>query len=194
MCRVLVPKSSSVKLLLGVGCLSIPIVVLVLLFMLLPSIKPFILSTSMFDGFFPSGEYHFTITNSANEPISGAKLSIFETSTQNPAFGYPIDNYDIGEELVSNEAGLIITVHRPRGFEFGGACQQFLVIFTLYCDETPKFDFVITADGYQPIRFSDEVIYKLAYSGNEKGTTSVILDNGQKTQIPVFELVYVLKR
>ena len=187
-------ESSVAKLFLGIGCLCIPAVVLVLTLILLPSTRPVLFSTSTFDGFFPSGEFRFKITNNANEPLKGASLSIFEGGSQNSAFEYPIDNYSTERDLISDESGLIIAIHKPRGFEFGGACQHFLIVFVLRCDETPKYYFVITADGYKTIRFSDEVIYDLARNRDVIGTRKVTLENGQEEEIPVFELVYVLEK
>jgi hypothetical protein len=141
---------------------------------------------------FPAGEYHLRITNKMNKPIQGARLQIYESETQDPAFEYPVDNYRSDAALLSDEAGLMIVIHKPRGFEFGGSCQHFLIVFTK-CDKTPHYDFVISADGYKTIRFSDEVIYNLDRTRDATGSSKVILENGQKEEIPIFELVYVLK-
>jgi hypothetical protein len=185
-------KSDVTKLFLGIGCLGISVFVLVISLVFLPSARSLLISTSTFDGFFPSGEYHFNITNSENEPVKGASLKVYEGETQNPAFEYPIDNYHSDTDLFSDESGLIIAIHRPRGFEFGGSCQHFLIVFTR-CDETPKYDFVITADGYKTVKFSDEVIYELDHIRDAIGTSKVVLENGQEEEIPIFELVYVLE-
>ena len=151
-------KSIIAKLLLGIGCLVTPLLVVILAFLLLPSVRPLIFSMSTFDGAFPAGEYHFVITNKENKPVVGAQMQVFKAGTQRPAFGYPIDNYLSNRDLISNEAGLIIAIHKSRGLEVGGGCVQFLIVFKK-CSEIPRYDLVITADGYKPIQFSDDVIY-----------------------------------
>ena len=185
-------KSGVTKLFVGIGCLCIPAFILVLLLSFLPFTRPLLFSTSTFDGFFPSGEYHFKITNKMNKPIKGANLQVYEGETQNPAFEYPVDNYLSDTALLSDELGLIIVIHKPRGFEFGGSCQHFLIVFTK-CDKTPHYDFVITADGYKTVQFSDEVFYDLDRTRDATGMSNVVLENGQEEEIPVFELVYVLE-
>ena len=185
-------KFGVTKLVMSVGCLCIPAFLLILVLGFSPSARFLFYSTSTFDGFFPAGEYHFKIMNGVNEPIQGASLKVFEEGTLQPAFRYPIDNYLSEDDLTSDGAGLIIAIHRPRGFEFGGSCTHFLVVFTK-CDKTPRYEFTITADGYQTIRFSDEVIYDLDHTQDVVGTTIVVLENGQEEEIPVFEIGYVLK-
>src|ERR1700752_495917 len=185
-------KSSVPKLFFGIGCLCIPVFVLVLVLSLLPPTRPLLFSTSTFDGFFPAGEYHFKITDKMNEPIQGARLQVYEGGTQTPAFEYPVDNYLLDTTLLSDESGLIVAIHKPRGFEFGGSCQHFLLVFTK-CDKTPDYDFVIAADGYKTIKFSDEVIYDLDRTHDVIGMSKVVLENGQEEEIPVFELHYVLE-
>lgn len=180
-------KSIAAKHLLTGGCLSLPIFMAVLALVFLPTIKAS--TTGAWDGFFPSGEYHIKIINQAHEPIQGAKLSIFANGTQIPAFEYPIDNYTKSNELISNELGLIIATHRSRGFEFGGTCN-----FLIFCTERPKYDFLITADGYNSIQFSDDIIYKLDSNSDVIGKSKVILDNSQEQEISVFELIYVLEK
>ncbi len=186
-------KSNITKLLIGLDCLSIPVLILIFTFLLVPSIRPFLFSRGLWDGFFPSGEYHIKITNQANEPVEGAILNVFEGGTQKPAFEYPIDNYVSDNDLKSNELGLIIALHRPRGFEFGGTCWAFLV-FIQKCTDGPRYDFEITADGYKTVKYSEAILYIPVYSNMDNATTSVILDNGQEAELPIFEINIVLKK
>lgn len=185
--------SKTAKVLAGIGCLFVPILLFFMALLLFPSLRFLLITESMFDGFFPSGEYRLRITNESDEPVNGARLSIYKGNTQQLAFGYPIDNYGTEGDLISDESGWIVALHKPRGFEFGGTCRHFLLI-PVSCDATPHFNFLLTANGYRTMRFSEDDFFYPNPAREAIGTTSITLDNGQEEEIPVYELLYEMKK
>jgi hypothetical protein len=147
----------------------------------------------LWDGMFPSGEYHLKIQDKNGRPINGATLKIFEGGTKNVAFEYPIDNYLSEGSLVSNEQGVIVVLHKPRGFEFGGTCWSLYWVFPR-CSDGPEFDFQISADGYKSINFSTHDLFEPAYNDRQIGYTTIELESGESLRIPVFELMFTLER
>jgi hypothetical protein len=147
----------------------------------------------LWDGMFPSGEYHLKIQDKSGRPINGATLKVFEGGTKNVAFEYPIDNYLSEGGLVSNEQGVIVVLHKPRGFEFGGTCWNLYWVFAM-CSDGPEFDFQISADGYETIKFSTTDFFEPAYHNRSSGNTTVTLERGENVQIQIYELVFTLEK
>ena len=149
--------------------------------------------TGVWDGMFPAGEYHLKVQNENGIPISGAILNAFEDGTENLAFEYPLDNYSTEGDLISDEQGAIVVLHKPRGFEFGGSCWNLFWVYPI-CSDSPKFDFQISADGYKTIKFTTDELFAPAYDDRSNGKTTVTLENGENLQISVYELTFILKR
>lgn len=147
----------------------------------------------VWDGMFPAGEYQLRIQDENGTPIKGAILNVFEMGTNNFAFEYPIDNYVSEGDLVSDEQGIIVALHKPRGFEFGGTCWDLYWVFPV-CSDGPEFDFQISADGYQSIHFSTNDLFEPAYNDRHVGNTTIELGSGESLRIPVFELMFTLER
>ena len=147
----------------------------------------------LWDGMFPSGEYHLKIQDKSGRPINGATLKVFEGGTKNVAFEYPIDNYLSEGDLVSNKQGVIVVLHKPQGFEFGGTCWSLYWVFPM-CSNGPEFDFQISADGYKSINFSANDLFEPAYNDRNVGYTTIELESGESLRIPVFELMFTLER
>lgn len=150
-------------------------------------------TTGLWDGAFPPGEYHLKIENELGDPIEGASLSIFDGGTKNFAFEYPIDNFLSAGNLISNEQGIIIALHRPRGFEFGGSCLYILWIIPM-CSGSPEFNGQISAEGYRTIKFSLQELFDLAYNESSIGTSFVLLENGEIAEMPIYEKTFTLKK
>ena len=144
------------------------------------------------DGMYPSGEYHLKIENELGYPIKGATLSVFD-ETENFALEYPIDNYLSADDLISDEQGVIVALHRPRGFEFGGSCLYAFWIFPM-CSGSPKYEGQISAEGYKTIIFSLQRLFDVAYNGEEIGTASVLLEIDETVEIPIYEIYFTLKK
>ena len=147
----------------------------------------------VWDGMFPSGAYQLKIQDENGRPIKGASLNVFETGTNNFAFEYPIDNYLSEGDLISDEQGIIVGLHKPRGFEFGGACWSLFWMFPM-CSDGPEFDFQISADSYKSINFSTNDLFEPAYEDRHVGNTTIKLESGESLRIPVFELMFTLER
>ena len=153
----------------------------------------FMTSMGIWDGLYPAGEYRLKIQDENGTPINGATLNVLEGRTKNVAFEYPIDNYFSEGDLVSDEQGVIVALHKPRGFEFGGTCWNLFWIFPV-CSDGPEFDFQISAAGYKSIKFSTDDLFEPAYNGRSSGNTKVELANGESLRIPVYELMFTLER
>ena len=147
----------------------------------------------LWDGMFPSGEYHLRIQDESGMPVQGAILQVFEGGTKNAAFEYPIDNYVSVGNLISDEHGVIVALHKPSGFEFGGSCWNVFWIFPI-CSGGPEYDFQISADGYETIKFSTKDLFEPAYHDRSSGNTTVRLERGENVQIPIYELVFTLEK
>lgn len=172
-----------------IGCfvfLTLFLCLLICLFLIMSTT-----TTGMWDGAFPPGEYHLKIENEQGDPVEGARLSIFD-ETKNFAFEYPIDNYLSDGNLISDKQGIIVALHLPRGFEFGGSCFNILWVIPI-CSGSPEFDGQISADGYQSIRFSLQELFDLAYDEKSIGTTSVVLEIGETVELPIYEKIFILK-
>jgi len=117
---------------------------------------------------------------------------VLEGGTKNPAFEYPIDNHFSEGDLISNEHGVIVALHKPRGFEFGGGVWYLFWVFPIYSDE-PEFDFQIAANDYKTINFTTEDLFEPAYNDESSGNTTIMLDNGENVRIPVYELIFTLE-
>ena len=147
----------------------------------------------LWDGMFPSGEYRLRIQAENGMPVQGAILQVFEGGTKNAAFEYPIDNYVSVGNLISDEHGVIVALHTPGGFEFGGTCWNAFWIFPV-CSGGPEYDFQISADGYETIKFSTTDLFEPAYHDRSSGNTTVTLERGENVQIPIYELVFTLEK
>jgi len=147
----------------------------------------------IWDGLFPPGEYHLQVQNEAGDPIEGAALKVFDAITKDLAFGYPIDNYLSNSHLASNEQGVIVVLHKPGGIEFGGTCWNLFWIFPI-CSSSPEYEGEISADGYQTTRFSLDKLFDLAYRKKAVGSTSVTLEHGKIVEMPIYEIIFTLKK
>ena len=148
---------------------------------------------SVWDGLYPSGEYHLKIKNEKGEPVKGALFSVFHGDTKEYAFNYPFDNYLTNQEIVSDDSGVIVILHKPVGFEFGGPCWQLFFLFPI-CSGGPNYDFQISADGYKTVNFSVQIIFDLAYNTEEKGSASVLLENNEEIELPIYETTITLDK
>jgi hypothetical protein len=143
----------------------------------------------VWDGAFPSGEYHLRIQSEGGVPIEAAILNIYHGRTQ--AFKYPFDNYLSENSLVSNKKGEIVITHASRGFEFGGT--SWLLFWAIPIDMgSPKFNCEIIASGYQALEFSVQQIFETAYK-NENAPMKTVQINGEEVELKVFEQSVVLK-
>ena len=155
----------------------------------------------LWDGSFPSGEFHLSIQDEFGHPIEGATLNVFHRGTQNPAFEYPLNNYLLLNSLTSDENGMIIALHKPRGLEFSGYSWRLFWLIPM-ATGTPDFDFEISAKGYKTFRSSLSTIFEIAYNNYENAPTKTIQVNGYENGAPqlfdveirIFEKTIILKK
>jgi len=177
--------------LLKIGCWTTAFFVFTVVIVVWGLLAP--TSTGVWDGAFPPGEFHIVIEDPDGKPIPGAVFHVFGRGNS-LAYDYPIDNHSSSHELVSNEQGIIVALHKPQGIEFGGGCY---VYFWFYekCSEGPEYFGQITADGYHDKDFSiNELIFKPAYEEKTESVNSIVLENGEELEIPVYTITIVLEK
>ncbi|MCB9134490.1 MAG: hypothetical protein H6636_03630 [Anaerolineales bacterium] len=183
-------KKRAVPRLLKLGCWTTTFLGLILVIVVWGLRNP--TRTGVWDGAFPEGEFHLIIENVEGKPIPGAVLHIFGSGTT-PAYSYPFDNYDSENELVSNEQGIIVALHKYQGMEFGGGCYEYLWFYEK-CTGGPEYFGKITADGYQVKDFSiNELIFQSAYEEVVARINAPALENGGEDQMPMYEIDIVLE-
>lgn len=149
-------------------------------------------SSGMWDGAFPSGEFHILIKNADGQPIPGAVLNVLGREN-GFAYGYPFDNYSSNSELVSDEQGLIIALHEYQDIEFGGRCTEYFWVYTK-CSDGPEYFGQIAADGYQVKDFSiNELIFQPAYEEAVARLNSPALESIDENEMPVHKIIIVLE-
>jgi hypothetical protein len=82
----------------------------------------------------------------------------------------------------------------PKGFEFGGTCWDLFRIFPECSGGSPEYEGEISASGYKTFRFSVQQIFDLAHAVNNTGSTSILLGNGEKVGMPIYQMSFVLKK
>jgi hypothetical protein len=149
----------------------------------------------MWDGMFPSGEYHLFIQDKAGNPIQGAVLNVFEGASARHAFKYPFDDYLSENSFISNSSGEIIITHYPRGLEFGGISWRLFWLIPIGIGG-PKFTCQITAEGYKVDRFSSDEIFDMAYATykDDSAPRKLIYSNGNEYTIMVLGKTMVLEK
>lgn len=166
------------------------VVLMILLFSLLVAAFASYFTTAVsWDGAFPSGEYHLQIVNQSGSPIKGATLNIYQGN--NLAFEYPFDNYLSENSLVSNDKGEIVLTHLPRGLEYGGS--DWLLFWVIPINKSsPKFNCEVIASEHEPLKFSANEIFEIAYETNNTQKKTVQI-NGYEVELRMFEKTITLK-
>jgi hypothetical protein len=146
---------------------------------------------SYWEGGFPSGVFHLKIRNENDDPISGAALNVFDSEVKSWSFYNPIYNYVSYNSLLGDEEGMIVA-WSIQDIGFGGTCWKQFWIHTV-CSEGPKYDIAISAEGYKTLWFSTGELFAPAYNDREIGTAFVTRESGEVVELPVYELLFVLK-
>ena len=150
-------------------------------------------STGIWDGAFPSGEYQILVENTDSKPIPGAVFHVFGRENSF-AYDYPFDNYSSSSDLVSNEQGLIIALHKFQDVEFSGSCHEYFWFYKK-CSDGPEYFGQITADGYKVKDFSiNELIFQPAIEETAASVKSIVPENGEEMEIPVYKITIVLEK
>ena len=173
------------------GCLLIPIVLALILLAVSRAMNSPGSPVSYWEGRFPSGEFHLKIRDENGDPIPGAALNVFDHKTQNLSFNDLIYNYGSYNSLISDGEGTIV-VWSIHDIGFGGTCWKRFWIYTV-CSEGPQYDFAISAEGYKILWFSTEELFAPAYNDMEIGTAFATTVGGEVVELPVYELLFVLK-
>lgn len=148
-------------------------------------------------GFYNLGEFHLDIRDEKGEPIEGAVLNVFDKNTKNFAFYFPVDNYQVENGLASNKEGTIIAIHIPYGFEKGHVCRKMFWLYSICSSYTPDFDFEVSADGYQSIKFNTNTLfYSPMYDNQSNGHVDFPHPNikGVWVETPIYRLTFKLKK
>jgi hypothetical protein len=169
------------------------VIVLIIIFLMILAIVSYDRTGVIWNGSYPPAEFNLTIQNISGQPIEGATINIFRRGTRTPTFEYPIDNYLEMNSLVSDNQGLILIIHKPRGVEFGGFDWKLFWMIPI-SSGTPDFDYEISAIGYKPIRSSITQIFRVTYSYDGNATNKTIQVYGREIEIRIFEQKITLKK
>ncbi len=159
------------------------------------SVASYVSTQVMWDGMFPSGEYHLLVQDQAGNPVEGAFLNIYAGKSAKHAFEYPFDNYLSENSLASNAKGEIVVTHLPRGFEFGGSGWHLFWVIPVNIG-APEFTCQISADGYKTLKFPDEQIFDEAYNAyknDENVPEKKVQINGREFTLAIYEQSVTLK-
>jgi len=154
--------------------------------------------TVFWDGGSPSNQFRLRVTDSKGVPITAASLSVV-TKSNEPAYGYPIEEFSEESQPQADDSGTIV-VHHTGGVEFGGS---YTLLFGFirwppsWLDTHPEYYLHITAQGYRKksLRYGDLINYECTVDTSPK----VIRQVEQRGEIVdvsygVVEKMVVLKR
>jgi hypothetical protein len=145
------------------------------------------------DGGFPDGEFCFNIRNADGQPIPKAVLRVYRAGTRDPAYGYPLDDYRAGHDLVTDDTGRITALRRWGGLQFGGDDWHLFWVIRIG-DRVPEFDFEITAAGSRPFRFGNERLFDDRHRHSRDMPKAKAKLNNQEIELTVYEDTIILER
>ena len=146
------------------------------------------------DGGFPAGEFRVNVQGPDGKPIEGAALRIYHGGTRDLAFNYPLDNHVDGKGIISDENGRITAIRREGGLQFGGNKRYLFWMMEIKDKGPPQYDGEITAEGFQPLKFRINELFKSPHRFYEEFPKTQRDVDGNKIELPNYEHAYTLKR
>jgi hypothetical protein len=165
----------------------------ILILILFCGFASYVTTLYVWDGGFPSGEFHIFVQNQAGQPITGAVFSIYRENSSAPSFGYPFDNYISQRSLISDSRGEIIVLHISQGREFGGGGWSLFWIIPRGGTSAPDFRCEISGDGYETLIFPVSQIFFPSGETISPLPTKVVEYDGTAYNMSVHEKIVVLK-
>ena len=153
------------------------------------------LTTSVtWDGAFPRGAFRLNVRSPEGEPVKGAVLRVCQSGTRELAFGHPLHNYLPGQDLVSDESGVITAIRKNSLPRFGGHSWQLFWVIGMGA-KAPEYDCEITARGYEPLRFSVWRLFESEYTFR-KGFFPKLNQkvDGKEIKLRIYEHTFTLER
>src|SRR5208283_2470808 len=64
----------------------------------------------------PAGEVRLKVIDRNGQPVKGAVLRVYQEGSRDLAYEYPLDNHLPGQDLTSNDSGVIVAIrkHSPQ--------------------------------------------------------------------------------
>jgi hypothetical protein len=152
------------------------------------------LTTSIiWDGGFPSGEFRLNVRENEGKPVKGAVLRVYRGGTRELAFGYPLDNYVAGHELVSDERGRITAIRKRDGLQFGGHAWQLFWVIQMGA-KVPQYDCAIMAEGFMPFKFRVARLFESPHTRYEDFPKTTLKMDDTEVELKIYEHTFTLER
>lgn len=126
-------------------------------------------------------------------PVQGATLRVYHGGTTNPAFGYPLYNHRKADDLVSDTKGRITPIRLGGGCQFGGFSWRLFWVVPMGA-RAPKFDCEISAEGYTPLTFPVQRLFRTPHRYYDDFGKSKITIEDVEVELPVYENTFTMKR
>lgn len=105
----------------------------------------------IWDGRFPNVECRLRFVDGSGNPVPGVTLTVLGEDGS-VSHGYPIDEFDSDQSVVSDANGQMTFHHASHGLEFGGREYRNLIGMRFGTTSSPKFECVFTHHGQEVFR------------------------------------------
>lgn len=140
-------------------------------------------------GDLPSGKYRLHVRNPAGKSVEGAILNAYVDNSNTPVKGYFLPN----DLFVSDAQGLLEFVKDPEQGSAQDIGWKLLWIFPITPAVDNKVNLEITAQGYEPLRFTEADLFKsVLNSYGHTPKTKAQTYNGVEVDVNLYELDFTL--
>lgn len=173
------------KLVLGCSLIILTVAALAAFFSLMTT-------SILWVGGFPTGEFRLKILDTHARPVKGAILRVYRGGTHDLAYGNPLDNHLPGQELASDERGVIVAYRKSGLPHFGGKAWKLFWVIPMGA-KAPEYDCEITANGYEPVLFPFMRLFESRYKDYEQFPKTRLQVEGKEIEVPVYEHIFSLE-
>lgn len=157
------------------------------------ALASYMTTSIIWDGGFPSGEFHVNVRDPEGKPVRGGILRVYRGGTRDLASGYPLDNHVAGQELVSDDSGRIKAIRKDGGLQFGGHAWQLFWVIPMGA-KAPKYDCEITAEGFKLLKFRLWRLFESRHRYHEEFLKTKLEVDGKQIEVPIYEHTFTLER
>ncbi len=157
------------------------------------ALASYLTTSVIWDGGFPSGEFRIHVRDSQGKPVPSAALRVYHGGSRKLTSGYPLDNHVTGQDLVSGDDGQITTVRKRGGIQFGGHAWRLFWIIPMGA-KVPDYDCEITADGFHPLKFPVQRLFKSEHRFYEEFPKTKLRVGDKEIELKVYEQTFTLER